>query len=178
MPRFGLGCIQITALEVILIDVVSQAERMTVASKCTGKENGSMKDAPMTQYEPIQKCHLAGIVNLCKTEDWPSYTENPGTTWRALTAPGVCTVVAFEGKEVVGFVQMQSDGVIQAHISVILVAQNYRRRGIGRRLVEEAFRRCGGKRVDLITMNGADDSYRSFKRQCCSGYRIYPQIQT
>ncbi len=41
---------------------------------------------------------------------------------------------------------------------------------------EEAFGRCGGKRVDLTTMNGADDFYRSFKHQRYSGYRIYPRI--
>ena len=41
---------------------------------------------------------------------------------------------------------------------------------------EAAFGRCGGKRGDLTTMNGADDFYRSFKHQRYSGYRIYPRI--
>jgi len=128
----------------------------------------------MIQYEPIEKRHLAGIINLCKTEGWTSYTEDHETSWRVLTAPGVCTVVAIEGKEVVGFVQTQSDGIIQAHISLIPVAKVCRRRGIGRRLVEEAFARCGGKRIDLIT-DEADDFYRSFTHKHWSGYRIYPQ---
>jgi len=66
----------------------------------------------MIQYEPIEKWHLAGIIELCKAEGFFSYTEERDTTWRVLTAPGVCTVVAIEGKEVVGFVQMQSDGII------------------------------------------------------------------
>lgn len=63
----------------------------------------------MIQYEPIEKWHLAGIINLCKAEGWTSYMEDYETTWRVLTAPGVCTVAAIEGKEVVGFVQMQSE---------------------------------------------------------------------
>ncbi len=135
-----------------------------------------MEGYPTIKYEPIQKSHLTGIVNLCKAADSPSYTENSEKTWKVLTAPGAYTVVGLKGKEVVGFVQMQSDGIIQAHISVILVAQSYRRRGIGRRLVEEAFGRCGAKRVDVIT-DSADDFYRSFKHLYWSGYRVYPNLE-
>ena len=61
------------------------------------------------QYEPIEKWHLTGITNLCKNEGWKSYMEDHETTWRVLTAPGVCAIVAIIYKEVVGFVQMQSD---------------------------------------------------------------------
>jgi len=128
----------------------------------------------MIQYEPIEKWYLAGIINLCKAEAWTSYTENQETTWRVLTAPGVYTVVAIEGKQVVGFIQMQSDGIIQAHISLILVAKDCRRKGIGHRLVEEAFARCGGKRVDAIT-DDADNFYRSFAHKEWFGFRIHPQ---
>lgn len=128
----------------------------------------------MIQYEPIEKWHLAEIINLCKAEAWTSYMENQETTWRVLTAPGVCTVVSIEGKEVVGFIQMQSDGIIQAHISLILVAKDCRRKGISRRLVEEAFARCGGKRIDLIT-DDAPDFYRSFAHKEWFGFRIHPQ---
>lgn len=135
-----------------------------------------MEGNPAIRYEPIQKNHLTGIIDLCRAEDWPSYTENSEKTWRVLTAPGVCTVVALEGEEVVGFVQMQGDGIIQAHISAILVTPIYQRRGIGTWLVKEPFRRCGGKRVDAIT-DSADDFYRSFKHQCWSGYRIYPNLE-
>ena len=97
---------------------------------------------------------------------------DPEITWEALTAPGVCTVVSVEGDEVVGFAQMQSDGHIQAHLSLVLVAPRHRRKGIGRRLIAEAFVRSGAKRVDLVT-EGADEFYRSFKHKELSGYRLY-----
>ena len=42
------------------------------------------------------------------------------TTWQVLTAPGVRTVVAVDGAEVVGFAQVQSDGLIQAHLSLLV----------------------------------------------------------
>lgn len=135
-----------------------------------------MEGYPSIRYELIQKNHLAGILDLCKAEDWPSYTEDSEKSWRVLTAPGVWTVVALKGEEVVGFIEMQSDGIIQAHISAIMVTPSYRGRGIGTRLVKEAFRRCGAKRVDIIT-DSADEFYRSFKHQCWSGYRIYPDLE-
>jgi len=83
-------------------------------------------------------------------------------------------MVAVEGDSILGFAQMQSDGYIQAHLSLVVVAPSHRRKEIGRKLVEEAFSRAGGKRVDLLT-DTADDFYRSFKHQDhWHGYRIYP----
>ena len=129
----------------------------------------------MVGYEEIQRKHLNGIISLCQAEGYPSYIEDTDLTWQVLTAPGVTTSVAVEGDNVVGFIQMQSDGQIQAHLSLILVDPDHRRQGIGRRLVEDAFASTGGKRVDLIT-DSTDDFYRSFEhKENWHGYRIYPK---
>ena len=64
---------------------------------------------------------LSGILALCSQEGWPSLVENPLRANRVLTAPGVTTVVAEEDGIVVGFAQIQSDGEIQAHLSLIAV---------------------------------------------------------
>jgi len=131
----------------------------------------------MIRYTTVTRSHLDGILALLRVENWASYTEDPDLTWRALTAAGVTTVVALEGERVVGFAQMQSDGQIQAHLSLILVDRTYRRRGIGRRLIEEALARAGGTRVDLFCEAGAEAFYESFKhREDHRGYRIYPEI--
>ena len=130
----------------------------------------------MIRYEKILREHIEGIISLCQVEGYTSYTEDEDLTWRVLSAPGITTFVAVDGDDVVGFIQMQSDGYIQAHISNIVVASNHRRQGIGRRLVEEAFTHAGGKRIDLIT-EGADDFFHSFWHQDrWRGYRIYPEI--
>ena len=118
--------------------------------------------------------HLSGILALCEAQGWDSLS-TPQPMRRALNAPGVCTVVAVRGGEVVGFAQMQSDGVLQAHLSLLAVGARFRRRGIGRRLIEESFERCGGERVDLISTTGAERFYESFPHKARSGYRIYPQ---
>ena len=45
----------------------------------------------------------------------------------------------------------------------------------GGRLIREAFARCGGQWVDLLSTEGADAFYRSFQYQSFPGYRIYPE---
>ncbi len=129
---------------------------------------------PGVRHAPVAREHLEGIVRLCEVEGYDSYTAGAEGAWNALTAPGVCTVVAVREGRAVGFAQMQSDGLIQAHLSMVVVDRSLRRRGVGRRLVEEAFARCGGKRVDLLSTEGGDAFYRSFEHKAFPGYRIYP----
>ena len=126
-------------------------------------------------YVPIAREHLDGVIRLCEIEQYPSYIQDAKRTWRALTAPGVCTVVAVQDGRIVGFAQMLSDGLIQAHLSMIVIDRDLRRRGIGGRLVWEAFARCGGQWVDLLSTEGADAFYRSCQYQSFPGYRIYPE---
>lgn len=52
---------------------------------------------------------LSGVLCLCEAEGWPSFPADPEQALRALTAPGVVTVVAVENHAVVGFAQMGSD---------------------------------------------------------------------
>jgi ribosomal protein S18 acetylase RimI-like enzyme len=127
----------------------------------------------MIEYRPIRKEDIPGVMKMCEVEGYTSYCTDGQTAWRALTAPGVCTVVAVDGGQVVGFVQMQSDGLIQAHLSLILVAGDRRRRGIGGRLVREAFARAGGKRMDLAA-DDAPEFHRSFRHREMAGFRIIP----
>ncbi len=121
--------------------------------------------------------HLAGVLALCEAEGWESFPGDPENSARSLRAPGVTTVVAVgASEEVIGFAQMQSDGVVQAHLSVLAVDQRFRRRGIGRRLVEEAARRSGSRRVDLISTARSEGFYESFSHKRRSGFRIYPGV--
>jgi ribosomal protein S18 acetylase RimI-like enzyme len=114
--------------------------------------------------------HLERALVLFAAEDWPSYSTDAEQTWRALTAAGSMTVVAVEGDEVVGVAQIQSDGEIQAHLSTLVVAATHRRRGIARRLLAEALRRAGGKRIDLISRT--EDFYPGLGARRFHGFRI------
>jgi ribosomal protein S18 acetylase RimI-like enzyme len=70
---------------------------------------------------------------------------------------------------------MLTDGAIHASLATVVVAGGMRRRGIGKRLVEETFARSGAERVDLYAGDDSDDFYRSFQHKTFPGYRIYPK---
>ena len=72
---------------------------------------------------PYAPEHRPGVIALFAAELWPSYTRDPMRTCAALRAPGVTSLVALDDDRVVGIVQVQSDGAIQAHLSTLVVAR-------------------------------------------------------
>src|SRR5215216_5448433 len=61
--------------------------------------------------EPFTRAHLAGLIALVAAEGWTEYSEDVERTHRALTTPGVTTLVAIARGHVVGAIQVQSDGL-------------------------------------------------------------------
>ncbi|MBB5235763.1 GNAT family N-acetyltransferase [Deinococcus budaensis] len=128
------------------------------------------------ELKVVGREHLPGVMALCGAEGYGSYTEDAGMTWRALTNPGVTTLVAVQGDRVLGVAQMLGDGVIQAFLVLLVVHPEARGRGLGRRLVEETFARAGGKRVDLLAEEGAEAFYSRFAHRRKPGFRLYPGL--
>jgi predicted N-acetyltransferase YhbS len=126
------------------------------------------------RYEPFDHHHLGAILGLCQTQGWPSLPSDPARAQQALTAPGVTTVVAVVADEVVGFATVLSDGVLDAYLSALLVAEAHRREGIGAGLLETGFRRSGATRIDLLAAEGTDDFYARFSHRRFSGFRLHP----
>ncbi len=104
-----------------------------------------------TSIERFAQAHLDGLIALVAAEGWTEYTNDVDRTYRALTAPGVTTLVATGVGRVVGAVQVQSDGLIQAHVSMLLIDQQWRGAGLGSRLLREALKRAGGLQLDIRT---------------------------
>jgi predicted N-acetyltransferase YhbS len=126
------------------------------------------------QCVPFAPEHLDAVLALCVAEGWPSMPEDPARAERALTAPGVSTVVAVDAGEVVGFATMLSDGEIQAYLSLLVVAAVRRGQGIGARLVQDAFRDAGGTRVDVLAAEGSEAFYAAMTHRRLAGFRVYP----
>ena len=101
--------------------------------------------------EPFGPAHLDGLIALVAAEGWTEYTDDVERTYRALIAPGVTTLVAIADGRVAGAIQVQSDGLIQAHVSMLLIDRNWRRLGLGSRLLREGLRRAGRRRLDIRT---------------------------
>jgi ribosomal protein S18 acetylase RimI-like enzyme len=101
--------------------------------------------------KPYAQAHLEGLIALVAAEGWTEYTEDAERTHRALSARGVTTLVALARDRVVGAIQVQSDGVIQAHVSLLLIDPEWRGRGLATRLLREGLEHAGGLRLDIRT---------------------------
>ena len=101
--------------------------------------------------EPFARAHLDGLIALVAAEGWTEYTDDVERTYCALTAPGVTTLVAVAGGRVAGAIQVQSDGLIQAHVSMFLVGRHARGLGLGARLLRAGLERAGGMQLDIRT---------------------------
>jgi predicted N-acetyltransferase YhbS len=117
----------------------------------------------------FEREHLCGVMSLFAVEQW-SYAADEERTWRALNAPGSLTLVAVTDERVSGIAQTLSDGEVQAFLSILLVAAQHRRAGIGRALVWESLRHIPGIRLDLISC--ADGFYEALGFRPVSGFRF------
>jgi ribosomal protein S18 acetylase RimI-like enzyme len=63
----------------------------------------------------------------------------------------VTTLVAIADGRVAGAIQVQSDGLIQAHVSMLLIDRSSRGVGLGSRLLREGLERAGGLQLDIRT---------------------------
>ena len=117
---------------------------------------------------------LEGVLRLCVAEGWPSFPADPQRALRVLTAPGVTTVVAVDGREVIGFAELFSDGELQAFLANVAVDASRRGQGLGRSMVTEALSLAGGERVDLLSEDASAEFYRAFPHFEKPGFRLYP----
>src|SRR6266481_9476219 len=94
-----------------------------------------------TEFRMYERRDLNDVIRLCEAERWESYIEDPERTHRALSSPGVITVVAAKEGTAIGFAQLLTDGAIRAYLANMEVAASERGSGIGRRLIQEVFAR-------------------------------------
>ena len=137
------------------------------------RADGAMSRATNVEYQPFEVLHLDGVVSLCEELGWPSYTD-PSIALAALLAPGAVTWVAVCDSEVIGLAHLLTDGLVQAHLSLVGVLPGHRRLGVARELVTRAFQSGGGKWLDVCAEIGSEEFYRSFRHQERSGFRVYP----
>ena len=124
--------------------------------------------------------HLSGVAGILASLEWDNFGYDPDLTRKALTAPGVTTIVAAAGAagetgKVVGFAQVFADGVFQAHLGLLAVDEGWHRRGVGRGLVEGALAKVEARRLDLVASDESLEFYRSFRHREQVGFRIYAE---
>lgn len=130
-----------------------------------------MSQISVDQFNPS---HIDGVIALTTAEGWPTLAADRERALRVLQAQGAVTVVALDGGEIVGFARALCDGEWVSCLTDMVVASAHRRRGIGRELIAEVFRRSGTERMDLLAEPGSEAFYESQPHRRWTGYRLYP----
>lgn len=133
-----------------------------------------MRVASQVELRRYEVSDLDAVLKMCAAEEWASYVEDRNRASKVFLAPGVVAVVASVAGEVVGFAYGQTDGAIQAHLSLLVVNREHRRTGIALALINYMFTLLGAMRMDLIT-DSAEAFYRTLSNKEESGFRLYAE---
>jgi ribosomal protein S18 acetylase RimI-like enzyme len=85
----------------------------------------------------------------------------PTPTLAAALAGSRWIAHAYDGDRLVGFARAISDGVVTAYVNNVMVDPDYRRRGIGRRILAALMAGRDGVKFVLHTRTGSRSFYRA-----------------
>jgi ribosomal protein S18 acetylase RimI-like enzyme len=97
----------------------------------------------MIVYRPIQTDDYEAVQTFLGDNGWGARVSDV-VRFRAMVEGADRTVVALDSGRVVGFARALCDGASNGYISMVAVAPNMRRQGIGRRLVETLMQEDSG----------------------------------
>ena len=110
------------------------------------------------------------IQRLSSAEGWPTPTARPEEaleSWRNAWA----TLVVICAGEIVGFVRALTDGEVTMYIAELLVAPEWRGRGLGRALLDACHLLFPHTRLDLLSTEAADQFYEADGFRRFQGFR-------
>jgi GNAT superfamily N-acetyltransferase len=110
------------------------------------------------------------VQRLSSAEGWPTPMARPDealASWRNSWP----ALVATAGDGVVGFVRALTDGEVTMYIAELLVAPEWRGRGVGRALLDTCHLLYPHTRLDLLSTQSADPFYEANGFRRFQGFR-------
>lgn len=119
---------------------------------------------------PYQTDDFPTIKLLSDVEGWPTPTSRPADTLNAWQH-SYPALVAIHNGQVIGFLRAITDGSVTTYIAELLVAKEWRSRGIGKALVEACHEQIPSTRLDLLSTGQADLFYEATGFRRFQGFR-------
>jgi ribosomal protein S18 acetylase RimI-like enzyme len=109
------------------------------------------------EIRDVRPSEIEAARRLLETSGWTHHVSDP-EEFRELLSRSQRALVAVQHGEVIGFLRAIGDGMADGYISMVVVAENHRRKGVGRALVNALM--GDDRRVDLGASRGASRRHR------------------